>query len=369
MPAVSIIMPVYNVESYVRKAVESVLQQSYEDFELIIVNDGTEDDSMTIVNDLAEKDHRIFIINQQNKGLSAARNSGVRAASGQYVCFIDSDDEVNKDLLNITMKKITDSYPDVLMYGMVIERVGCNEKVLSTEVLNLNNSDYTKQSICEFILDDHSIELIGYSTNKMYKREILTRYNLTFDETIPFLEDIDFNEKVLAVINTLKVIDQCLYRYKRRNRPTLIKTFQIRHFELQLAGIHSRQRIFENWGIEREKIELSIAKLHMNAIRGSCSNLFHNLNNLSFLEKRRQVLIMLQNPLTASRVDLFQAITWHERLLKRIIMNKHSYALSFISSAYAYYKKHRDYTDNQKYKIKLKSEKTGYKVIKKGELS
>lgn len=369
MPAVSIIMPVYNVENYVRKAIESVLAQSFKDFELIIVNDGTEDHSMTIVNEIAERDNRIAIINQTNKGLSAARNSGLRRASGQYVCFIDSDDEVSEDLLKISMNNIRDTYPDVLMFGMVIERVGCNEKVLNTELLNLNNSEYTKQTISDFILDDHSVELIGYSTNKLYKRDLLDRHGLEFDETIPFLEDINFNEKVLNIISTFKVIDQCLYLYKRRNRPTLIKTFHIRHFDLQLAGIQSRQKIFENWGIEQEKIDLSIAKLHMHAIRGSCSNLFHNLNNLSFMDKRRQVLLMLQNPLTADRVTMFQALTWHERLLKRIILKQHSYVLSFISSAYAYYKKHKDYSENQPYKVKPGSEKGVYRVMKKGELS
>lgn len=369
MPAVSIIMPVYNVEKYVKMAVESVLSQSFKDFELIIVNDGTQDESMSIIKSFAERDNRIYIINQENQGLSAARNSGLKMASGDYVCFIDSDDEVSEDLLKIAIESIKDTYPDVLMFGMVIERVGSNERVYGREFLKVNNHIYTKESMNKFILDDYSIELIGYSTNKLYKRKLLTSHGLAFDETIPFLEDINFNEKVLSVISTLKVIDHCLYLYKRRNRPTLIKTFQIRHFELQLAGIQSRETIFMNWGIEQDKIERSVAKLHMHAIRGSCSNLFHNLNHLSFLDKQRQVLHMLQNPLTTSRVSMFQALTWHDRFLKWIIIKKHSYTLSFISSGYAHYKNYRDYLEKKKSRLKVRADKSVINLTNKGELS
>lgn len=130
MTAISIIMPVYDVEKYVKKAIDTILNQTYDDFELIIVNDGTRDNSMMIVDTFAKSDNRIKIINQENRGLSAARNAGIKVARGDYVCFIDSDDEVNNQMLMIVMNELLTKQPDVLMFGMYIEKIIANEKKL-----------------------------------------------------------------------------------------------------------------------------------------------------------------------------------------------------------------------------------------------
>lgn len=346
MPAVSIIMPVYNVQDYVEQAVRSVLLQSYKDFELIIVNDGTQDDSMSIIRKLSLEDQRITIIEQKNKGLSAARNTGLKAASGQYVCFIDSDDEVSLDLLTVAMNHTVDNDLDVLMYGMVIQRVDQNEEVYSQKQITLEKRVYGRQDLEHYSLNEQSVELIGYATNKLYRRELLLQHDIQFNESLPFLEDLDFNEKVLCKISTLKTVDQCLYYYKRRNRSTLIKTYQERHFELQLKGIVSREAIFKEWGIKEEEIERSIARLHMQAIRGSCSNLFHNLNGLSLNDKYHQLNSMVQYPLTSSRLDSYRTERRSELILKTIIVKEHTWLLALISATYAYYKtKHERHLD------------------------
>ena len=93
-PRISIIVPVYNVENYLVKCIESILNQSFKNFELILVNDGSNDNSLNICKKYIEIDNRIKLISQINKGLSAARNTGLRYAKGNYICFIDSDDFV-----------------------------------------------------------------------------------------------------------------------------------------------------------------------------------------------------------------------------------------------------------------------------------
>lgn len=110
MPKYSIIIPVYNVEKYIKKCLDSVFNQSYKDYEVIVVNDGTKDNSMDIV-----KDYDVKVINQTNQGLSAARNNGVKHAKGEYIIFIDSDDYIEKDLLK-EIDKATNNNPDVIRY-------------------------------------------------------------------------------------------------------------------------------------------------------------------------------------------------------------------------------------------------------------
>ena len=95
----SIIVPVYNVEKYLKNAIESVLQQAYSNFELILVDDGSTDNCPEIIDEYASKDNRLISIHQKNSGLSAARNSGLRVARGEYIVFLDSDDMLNVDIL------------------------------------------------------------------------------------------------------------------------------------------------------------------------------------------------------------------------------------------------------------------------------
>ena len=97
-PLISVVVPVYNVEKYVKECIESILEQSFKNFELIIVNDGSTDNSLNRV--LEFKDDRIVLINQKNMGLSGARNTGIHHAKGKYITFIDSDDWISKDYLN-----------------------------------------------------------------------------------------------------------------------------------------------------------------------------------------------------------------------------------------------------------------------------
>ena len=110
MPKFSIIIPVYNVEKYIGKCLESVMNQTYKDYEVIVVNDGTKDNSMDIV-----KNYPVKIIEQENQGLSVARNTGVKKAKGEYIIFLDSDDYIEKDLLK-NINKSLDNNPDLVRF-------------------------------------------------------------------------------------------------------------------------------------------------------------------------------------------------------------------------------------------------------------
>ena len=112
MPKFSIIIPVYNVEKYIQECLESVINQSEKDYEVIVVNDGTKDHSMEIV-----KDYDVRVINQENQGLSAARNAGAKKAKGDYILFVDSDDTIEKDLIK-KLKEASKDNPDIIRYQL-----------------------------------------------------------------------------------------------------------------------------------------------------------------------------------------------------------------------------------------------------------
>lgn len=336
MTTVSIIMPIYNVEKYVRKAVESVIMQTFKDFELIIVNDGSSDRSINIVERMALLDPRIKIIHQQNRGLSAARNTGLRAASGEYVCFVDSDDEVDNDFLKKTMMSIEMSFPDVLMYGIYLDKIGSREEILATRAIKIPETDYKKNELKNFIIDKTSLDLMGYVTNKLYKRSIIEKYKIEFNEDTYYLEDMEFNQKVFKMIETLKILENCFYHYKLRTRRSLITTYQTKHFEWQMSAIKSRKEVFENWGIDQNEIKSSLAYLQLLAIRSSCSLLFKHTHNLTFVDKSLILKSMLHDPLTMSRVKHFTPSTMVDRILKEVVKGEWAYSLAAISVLYAY---------------------------------
>lgn len=119
MPTVSVIVPVYKVERYIRKCIDSILKQSFTDFELILVDDGSPDKCGEICDEYAAKDKRIKVIHKKNGGLSDARNAGLDYATGGYICFIDSDDWIHKDLLKDNLERLVSENADVIIFNYV----------------------------------------------------------------------------------------------------------------------------------------------------------------------------------------------------------------------------------------------------------
>lgn len=115
MPKVSVIVPVYNVEQFIRRCIDSILRQTFTDYELFLIDDGSTDSSGLICDAYAEQDKRIRVIHQENQGQAAARNHGVAAANGEWVCFIDSDDEVHAQMLELLYHAITDGHVGISM--------------------------------------------------------------------------------------------------------------------------------------------------------------------------------------------------------------------------------------------------------------
>ena len=119
-PKFSVVIPVYNTESYLAECIDSLIHQPYENFEAICINDGSTDKSLQVLEDFAQKDGRIKVINQKNQGVSAARNAGIDAAVGDYIIFLDSDDFLAENCLYIFSQIIEKEKPDVIQYDLKV---------------------------------------------------------------------------------------------------------------------------------------------------------------------------------------------------------------------------------------------------------
>ena len=176
---VSIIVPIYNVEQYISKCIESILAQTYRDFELILVDDGSPDNCGKICDEYAKQDSRVHVIHQENKGVSAARNAGISLAKGEYISFIDGDDYVEKDFFERIITQFTDEV-DCVCFGY--NSVDDDDNELGTlryqtECFKLN----TEKERCEFIANKLLQHRITWEvTNKIFRRDVIENNKLRF---------------------------------------------------------------------------------------------------------------------------------------------------------------------------------------------
>lgn len=208
---ISIVIPVYNSEKYIKKSVESVLGQSYKDFELILVNDGSTDNSLEIIKKLVIQYSQIRIVDKINGGASSARNAGIKAAKGDFITFIDSDDTVSNFYISDLITGLNSCNPiDIVVNGFKVIDVNHSEKIVAPhteEVLDL-----TKKGILEQI----PFLCLSSPIAKLFKRSIIEQNNLLFDESINIGEDLVFVLDYLRLSNFVAISTKSNYLYERR---------------------------------------------------------------------------------------------------------------------------------------------------------
>lgn len=252
----TIIMPVYNVEKYIEKAIQSILSQTYNSFELLIINDGTNDNSMKIASNYAKNDNRIKIYNKKNGGLSSARNYGLKYATGEYVCFVDSDDYIEPTLLEKLNDEISIKKYDMLIYGYDIDIVNSNEEKIDIKKIIEKSSAFSRDKNTS--LNFKNISMIGYAWNKCYKHELIKNNGLMFEEGTSYIEDIIFNNSFFKISKDIKVVNASLYHYIQRNRETLGRKSYIDMLSLDLRYSELLKEILLSLNNAPEKTEKTV---------------------------------------------------------------------------------------------------------------
>lgn len=209
----SIIVPVYNCEKYLERCIESILNQTETEFELILVNDGSTDSSGKICDKYKSKDSRVKVIHKKNAGVSAARNSGLDIASGKYVTFVDSDDYLD----NIALKHLAETDGDLVVSGYLLEH---NDNYFGSSLRNHSTAEIP-------INDKQSLEdrfkrgMFNYVFSKRYDLKIINDNQLRFDESINLGEDTLFVLDYLKYIQNISVINYTDYHYIKYTNITL----------------------------------------------------------------------------------------------------------------------------------------------------
>ena len=212
-PEVSVVIPFYNVEKYVEQCIQSVQGQSFNDIEIICVDDCGHDGTRKIVEKLAQQDKRIKIItHDKNRGLGGARNTGLREAKGKYVFFVDSDDYITPDCVETVIEKFKQKHVDTVWFKANIWWEEINK--MTDMWIFKYYADYPQGPLT--LNDDNLIEFPLYSWNKAYKRDFLIKNKLDWRENVYF-EDVEFYFKTFTKSKDIYIINKPLYVYRRRS--------------------------------------------------------------------------------------------------------------------------------------------------------
>ena len=212
---ISVVIPVYGVEKYIRQCLESIINQTYKNLEIIVVNDGTKDNSMKIVEEYLS-DERIKIINKQNGGLSSARNRGMEEATGKYIFFVDSDDWIELNTIEILVKnsKSVDIVGTNFFYWDEIQKI--KKKTTTIEEFKNNIPEDKK-----YLISMYGSE----SCNKLYRREFLKKFNIKYEKML--YEDVFWKIETFLQAEKIKITGKRYYYYRNgRVNSTMWKTSQ-----------------------------------------------------------------------------------------------------------------------------------------------
>ena len=291
---ISVIMPVYNVEEYLPKAIESVLNQSFNNFELILVNDGSIDNSGEICDSYAKKDKRIKVIHQVNSGAHNARNNALKLASGKYVCFFDSDDYIDNNMLEDLYDLAKKYNSNLVISGFYINTYLTNDDYIVIDYIPFtsNNEDI------EHFDNQNEFRKLAYKNfdrnmfyppwNKLYKLSYLQERKITFP--ITYRDDFPFVLSVIKDINYVTYTKKQYYHFLRKRSDSETQKFVSNLYEKREEEHNEMLSLYEYWGLsnDRNSIEM-ISRRYIDRLIECMVNLFNLECKVSDTEKKQLI--------------------------------------------------------------------------------
>lgn len=217
---ITIIVPVYNGEKFLKPCLESIRAQTFSDYEVILVNDGSSDNSQQILEDYSRKDERFFTYNLPNSGVSKARNFGLSKAQGEWITFVDCDDWLEVNYLEVLYSQVDENI-DIVMASFFFNKENIGESITKCSLPIIHKSDFSAYPFAMMVEDcaklnnlSISVEILCAACNKLTRRQLIIRNNIKFEERLQLNEDGLFHLSCYLKANDIIIIDKPLYHYR-----------------------------------------------------------------------------------------------------------------------------------------------------------
>ena len=274
-PFISVVMPVYGVEQYLNRAAESILQQTFQDLELILVDDCSPDKCGIICEEIADKDCRVKVMHlKKNGGLSNARNQGMTIADGKYILFMDSDDYLDADALQLAVDSLQKNPAKLVIWGLIEEYYDTSDQLATT--VKVDYPEYlfsSKEELRPHIIRLEEKTLLGYQWNKLYDLNYLREKQLQF-ENVPLIEDILFSIDFVKGIDSLNILNITPYHYQKKMNHSLTTKFVADYYDLHMLRISKMLELYKSWGLCTEEVKKILAYIYVryvtSAIQRNC---------------------------------------------------------------------------------------------------
>lgn len=326
---ISIIMPVYNVEEYVAKAIESILAQTFKDYEFLIVDDGTKDKSGEICDEYAKKDSRIRVIHKENGGAPSARNTAIDLAKGKYVYFLDSDDWAESHMLSDMYMLAERNHAHLVVCGYYIDTY-YGEKHISEKIC-LDNQVYTSAKLFrEQSYRYFDRNMLYTPWNKLYRMDLIKKYQLKFPDTL--WDDFPFNLGYLQHVERVVVTNQAYYHFIRARADSETSAYRADMYEKREEEHGWMQELYKSWGINSPETMEMVARRYIERLIGCITNVTSSQCTLSGKDRRMAIKEMLHNPRVDEALQLAQPRSAYMKLMLVPVRMKNTW-LTWLESA------------------------------------
>lgn len=293
---ITVIMPVYNVEKYIRKCIDSLLAQTFKDWELIAVDDGSPDESGKICDEYAEKDKRITVIHKENGGAPSARNTAIPKAKGEYLCFMDSDDWAEPSMLEDMYKKAKETDAQLVVAGFYIETYYSDNECYIQEQ-SLPSRDFRSQrEFREYAYKMFDKNLLYTPWSKLFSTKYIMENGIRFRNT--FWDDFPFDLDVVRDVERVALMEQKYYRFMRARSDSETAKYRKDMYEKREEEHGWMLSLYEHWGINDEESLEMIYRRYIERIIGCIENVSNSACTLSGKEKNEQIRKMINSETT-----------------------------------------------------------------------
>ena len=273
MSLVSIIVPIYNVENYLKRCLDSLIAQTLEDIEIILINDGSKDKSLQICEDYAKTDRRIKVIDQPNQGVSVARNTGLSNATGKYIGFVDPDDWLEPNMYEVMYNKIRDlECPVCFCNYYKDDKNNSVPKSFKIKKELLNEQEIRDMIVSNMVGADDIIPrynyVMGCVWRGLYEKTFLDENDIYFEPGVNIMEDLVFNIKTLLKVDKLCIVHEYLYHYVQ-NPTSILHTYKKNMWEDQMRVHELLEYYIKEAGLEermRNRLDMRYVGMAFSAI-------------------------------------------------------------------------------------------------------
>lgn len=339
MPKVSVIIPVYNVEAYLDECMESIVNQTFRDIEIILVDDGSTDGSLELCRSYAQKDDRVRVFHQKNAGASSVRNVGIQNSRADWVMFVDGDDWMELDAIQTLYQKAMQGD-----YEMVVASIVCNFVGCEMQYSRGDSSEYTycADSCRKYLLgavlttpkdvpdlfpkEFHSLAFLPGPCSKLYKRQFLEEHSIRFLVGVKKSEDRLFNLNVLARAKNVCFIDRWLYHYRQRQGSTC-HSVSAGRYKLYLGFMEASKKFLTEMQLFREVepyyyLNINYLMCDLTSLYSAGWNSCSSLKQFTF-----ELRDFAENPLCQSALSCQELNGWGSKLnrIRRWFLRKKLY--------------------------------------------